>query len=282
MRFQRVYMEITNICNRNCSFCPGTTRTPGRMEPENFRRMAEKLRPYTDYLCLHIMGEPLLHPQLERLLEIAGALGFRVILTTNGTLLADRGSMLLASPALHKVQISLQSFEANGAGNMEPYLTDCCAFAQKAAEAGILCTLRLWNLDGRETEGQNRLNGQMLARIRALLPEPWVKNTRGYRLRDRLFLEWGETFVWPEPDRAEKSPQRTCYGLRRQMGVLWDGTVVPCCLDSNGVLALGNLLEESVEEILQKPRARAMIEGFERHEAVEPLCRRCGFAERFS
>ena len=282
MRFQRAYVEITNMCNRNCSFCPGTTRAPGWMEPEAFRRMAEKLRPYTDYLCLHIMGEPLLHPRLALLLEIAGELGFRVILTTNGTLLAQCGKLLLSSPALHKVQISLQSFEANGAGDMETYLADCCAFAQQAAEAGILCTLRLWNLDGRETAGQNRLNGQVLSRIETLLPGSWVKNTRGYRLRDRLFLEWGETFAWPEPDREEKSPQRTCYGLRRQIGVLWDGTVVPCCLDSNGTLALGNLLEESLEDILQKPRARAMVEGFERHEAVEPLCRRCGFAERFS
>ena len=76
MRFQRAYVEITNMCNRNCSFCPGTTRAPGWMEPEACRRMAEKLRPYTDYLCLHIMGEPLLHPRLALLLEIAGELGY--------------------------------------------------------------------------------------------------------------------------------------------------------------------------------------------------------------
>ena len=60
--------------------------------------------------------------------------------------------------------------------------------------------------------------------------------------------------------------------------MLVDGTVVPCCLDSAGVLDLGNLFQQNLDEVLASPRARAIYDGFTRHKAVEPLCRRCGYA----
>ena len=95
-RFRKVYLEISNLCNLNCTFCPGTKRTGGRMQEADFLRLTEKLRPYTDYLYFHLMGEPLCHPQLERFLQLAGEMEFKVILTTNGTLLTRQKEMLLA------------------------------------------------------------------------------------------------------------------------------------------------------------------------------------------
>ena len=120
--FKRVYVEITNVCNLSCVFCPGTTRDKRFLTPEEFRLMAEKLRGHTRYLYFHVMGEPLLHPQLPELLAIAGELGFRVCITTNGTLLSKKGNALLAAPALHKVSVSLHSFEGNDGGDMADYL----------------------------------------------------------------------------------------------------------------------------------------------------------------
>ena len=113
MRFRKIYVEISNLCNLHCAFCPGTRREPGRMTPENFALLLPKLRPYTDYLYFHIMGEPLCHPCLEDFLNLSHQHGFKVILTTNGTLLDRQQEMLLSSPALHKVNISLHAFEAN-------------------------------------------------------------------------------------------------------------------------------------------------------------------------
>ena len=110
----KAYLEITNVCNLACDFCPGTRRVLGFLSPEGFRTLASRLRPHTDYLYLHLMGEPLLHPQLGVLLEEADALGFRVMLTTNGTLLRQREALLLGSPAVEKVSVSVHSFEGNG------------------------------------------------------------------------------------------------------------------------------------------------------------------------
>ena len=129
MRFAKAYVEITNICNRNCSFCPKTARKPEQMSAEAFAQIARRLRPCTDYLYFHLMGEPLLHPQLSQFLETAQELGFRVILTTNGTLLDQTEAVLLSAPALHKVHISLHSFEANEQADMPAYLQACTDFA---------------------------------------------------------------------------------------------------------------------------------------------------------
>lgn len=281
-QLKKAYLEITNVCNRNCSFCPGTRRRTGFLSPGDFKRYGEKLRPHTEYLYLHLMGEPLLHPQLAELLALAEELRFRVMVTTNGTLLEDRGALLCASPAVKKVSVSLHSFEGNeDCGGLERYLDTCIRFARKAAGAGKRCALRLWNLDGADTLGANRLNGAILAALAEAFPKPWKEGRRGTTLAPNIFLEWGERFDWPGLTASEEDRPSFCYGLRDQVGVLWDGTVVPCCLDHEGDIPLGSLREQTLEEILDSPRARAIYDGFSRGKAKEALCRRCGFSKRF-
>ena len=231
-RLRKAYLEITTVCNLACDFCPGTRRAPGFLSPEGFRILAARLRPHTGYLYLHLMGEPLLHPQLEALLEEADALDFRVMLTTNGTLLRQREKLLLASPAVEKVSVSVHSFEGNGGAgeDLEGYLDGCISFARAAAGAGKRCALRLWNLDGAETEGANRQNGQILSRLREAFPGTWRSDRRGTTLAPGVYLEFGEKFQWPDLSAPEEAGRRFCYGLRDQVGVLWDGTVVPLSL----------------------------------------------------
>ena len=169
-QYNKVYLEITNQCNLRCSFCPGTRRPPRTMSPAEFRLLAEKLRPATRYLYLHLMGEPLLHPELPELLAIAGELNFLVNITTNGTLLPQVGETLLAAPAVRKVSISLHSLEANDSRVFSAYLGSCISFAKRAAAAGKLTGLRLWNLDG-SLPGQNDLNAPMLEELHRAFPE---------------------------------------------------------------------------------------------------------------
>ena len=138
-------------------------------------------------------------------------------------------------------------------------------------------SFRLWNegCDG----GMNRVTEETLRRE---LPGDWTKNTRGYRVRDKVFLEWGQRFEWPDREAPDGGGQVFCYGLRDHFGILCDGTVVPCCLDSDGVIDLGNVFDRPLEEILASDRARAMVHSFSCRRAAEPLCRRCGYARRFS
>lgn len=275
-RFNKIYLEISNVCNLSCAFCPGTKRAKHIMTEPEFTALMPKLRPYADYLYFHLMGEPLLHPNLAEFLKIAGDFGFKVILTTNGTLLNKQQEILLNAPALHKVNISLHAFEANDlAVPFEEYLNDCFSFG-KAMEGKKLVVYRLWN-----NGGADELNQQILDTMKRFFPEPWTDNRQGKRIGERIFLEYGDKFDWPDLAAPEGSERVFCYGLRDQAGVLCDGTVVPCCLDHEGDIALGNLFEEDMDAILAKPRAAAIYNGFTKKEAAEELCRKCGYARRF-
>lgn len=277
MRFRKIYLEIGNVCNLNCAFCPKTRRAPRVMSEGEFSELLPKLRPYTDFLYFHLMGEPLCHPKLEKFLFLAGQAGFRVILTTNGTLLAKNQDVLLRSPALHKVNISLHAFEANELTvPFADYLHDAFLFGQ-AAQGKCIVSYRLWNQGGAEEK-----NGEILCTAAKYFPEPWAQERQGSRMGNKIYLEHGEKFDWPDQNAAEGEECLFCYGLRDQLGVLCDGTVVPCCLDHEGDLALGNLFAQDIEEILQTPRAKAIYEGFSRRVAVEELCRKCGYARRFA
>lgn len=273
-RFNKVYLEISNRCNLSCSFCPGTQR-PGRtMNTEEFSLALEKLRPWTDYLYFHLMGEPLCHPQLDAFLSMAGERGFKVILTTNGTLLPEKQQMLLEAEGLHKVNISLHAFEANDLSMpFGRYLEGCFAFG-RAAQGKKLVVYRLWNEGGRDEK-----NKEILRQLRQWFPEPWEQGRKGVRIGQGVFLEHGQRFDWPDLNAADRGEQVFCYGLKDQIGVLCDGTVVPCCLDHEGDVRLGNLFEQELDEILSGRRAQNICQGFARGRAVEELCRRCGFAQ---
>ena len=275
---KRAYVEITNICNLHCSFCPGTRRRQRLMSVEEFSVMAEKLRGTVQYLYLHVMGEPLLHPELPQILAAAEKLGFRICVTTNGTLLDKAGEALLNSGALHKVSVSLHSFEGNDGGDMRPYLESVWSFAEKLSRRGVIAALRLWNEGGAEER-----NGEVLAFLREKTGDsPWEEKRDGsFTLREKLYLEHAEKFEWPDLS-APESGTEFCLGLRDQIAVLVDGTVVPCCLDHEGDIPLGNLLNEDLEDILAGARAKEIYEGFSRRCPTEELCRRCGYASRFN
>ena len=132
-------------------------------------------------------------------------------------------------------------------------------------------------LDSLRTE-----HGAILAQLERTFPKPWREGWQGTTLAPNVFLEWGERFDWPNLSASDGVPPSFCHGLRDQIGVLWDGTVVPCCLDHEGDVPLGNLYTQELDHILNSPRARAIYDGFSRGRAVEELCRRCGFARRFS
>jgi len=273
--YSRVYVEITNICNMACSFCHGHSRPPRRMSEQEFSHVLDALQGQTKYVYYHLMGEPLTHPDLPLFLRMAKERGFYSIITTNGTLLAKRADELIAAKP-HKVSISVHSFESGSEQAFDTYLQSIADFANAASRAGIIVVFRLWNKgfdDGR--------NARIEAFLRRRFAGEWAQNTRGIRIHDKLHLEWGDRFTWPDKDAPEHGQEVFCYGLGDHFGILSDGTVVPCCMDSDGVIALGNVLKQPLPEILTSPRACAITEGFAHRRASEELCRRCAYAQRF-
>ncbi len=274
LSFNKAYVEITNVCNLDCSFCKGTDRKKQFMSADKFYAAAKKLTKVTKYIYLHVLGEPTLHPELEKILEICKDLDLKVIITTNGTLVNKVSDILLQSKALHKVNISLHAFEANRGIDFTEYLEGCVEFARKINEQGKICVLRLWNGDSERIYGQNTLNGHIIQSLKEHFAGEWTQNTKGYRIKEKLFLEFAERFNWRQEASEEKI---NCYGLRDQIGVLVDGTVVPCCIDCDGAIVLGNIFDGEIEEIINSPLAKQIVQGFRNGKAVHPYCKGCGF-----
>ena len=268
----RCYLEITNVCNLNCMFCPKTRRVKRSLTLQEFDALTDRLRGKVKFLYFHLMGEPLLHVHLPGFIVMAREKGFIPVLTTNGTLLPRAQAVIDAMP--HKVQISLHSHEGNGMDNLEQYAAGVMGFAKEAASRGVIIVLRLWNQGGYDSD-----NERLQDIVSQYIPRPWAERYDGWRLAENIYLEFDNMFEWPDSERDEYAADEAfCHALRNQIGVLADGTVVPCCLDHDGDIVLGNLFEQPIEEIIASPRARKMYDGFTRHEAVEPLCRRCGYA----
>ncbi len=287
-KFKKMYIEITNICNLNCIFCPKTLRKPKFMSCDEFKIIADKLKNYGDYIYLHVLGEPLLHPDIEKILSISESFNFKVIITTNGTLIKEKGNILLKSKNVHRVNISLHSFEANeNKSNLLDYIKNIAEFSIKSAEKNKICLLRLWNMDSEFTKANNSLNEEILKTLEKEFGLSYTINSvldkgKNLTVKKFLYIETAEKFQWPEISGEYKNEKCFCHGLRNQIGVLCDGSVIPCCLDHEGDICLGNLFEKSLEEILKSERAVRFYDGFTARKAVEPLCQTCGFAKRFS
>ena len=274
--YSRVYVEITNICNRSCTFCPGTVREKRRMTLDEFSLVLDKLKGITEYIYLHVMGEPLTHPELVEFIRLATSRGFKCAITTNGTLLGKCTKELLGS-GVYKVNISIHSFESGTNREYLDYVKSAFDFADEASRRGILTVLRLWNRG--YDEGRNI---DTLAILREKFKDgEWREGVRGARIRHRLHLEYGDRFDWPDTSCEELGDEVFCHGLGDHFGILVDGRIVPCCLDREGAIELGNVYCDNVYEVLSSERANRIRQGFKNKRATEELCRKCGYARRF-
>lgn len=286
--FKKVYIEITSVCNLACSFCPPTQRAKGLIKVEQFEKVLDQIRPHTKYIYLHVKGEPLLHPRIDQLLDAAHERGFKVNITTNGTLIKKQREKLLGKPALRQMNFSLHSFDGHeGSENREKYLGDILEFVRDAREHNVIFSYRLWNLQrDDQTDIDRRKNAETLEILEKeygldFKIEERVEPGKGVKIAPNIYLNQDHEFKWPSLLEPEYTGKGFCHALRSQAAVLVDGTVVPCCLDGEGVIKLGNINEQPFSEIVESERANNLVEGFSRREAVEELCRKCGYRQKF-
>jgi MoaA/NifB/PqqE/SkfB family radical SAM enzyme len=284
-RFQKVYVEISNICNLQCDFCPPVIRGKDVMEADVFKRVIAQVAPVADQVCLHLMGEPLTHPHFPEFIEICAEAGLPVNITTNGTLLNDKRIGALLHRGVRQVNFSIHSFESNFPGqDIGPYLGKIFTFTKTAFEKrpDLYINYRLWNLE----DGTNGKNNEMAGRVGtafgvALTDHVDVRWRKGRHVVNRLYLHYDSRFEWPNPSSPLLSDRGTCRALSSHIGILSDGTIVPCCLDKEGVTVLGDVRRESLDVVLAGQRATHMAQGFREGRLVEDLCRRCTFISRF-
>ncbi len=288
--FKRIYIEITNSCNLSCGFCPGTSRPIQFLTLAQFDGIVNKLEDYSKHLYFHVLGEPLLHPQLPAFLDIARDHGKFVNLVTNGTLIGKVGGAIVPKPALRQVTFSMHSLAAGDKtahplkinSNITDYFDPILDFTRKAQKDHFI-SYRLW------PENESTDHGTWEALIKKIEKEfalPFslhekLKAMSALPLDKNVFLNVGRRFAWPDMNAPDFGDKGFCLGLREQFAILVDGSVVPCCLDRNADMTLGNIFKQPIGEILGSERARKIDMGFSQRKVVEELCRRCGYRKRF-
>ena len=285
-RFKKIYIEITNVCNLTCSFCPSSKRKPEFMEITCFDEIINQVKNYTDYICLHVKGEPLLHPKLSEILDICANHNIKVNITTNGTLINKVWVQLLQKPALRQINFSLHSFGGEDVKNQEQYIENILKISKEILQKeNILISYRFWNLSRDNNVNSSNANFfQAIEKAYSLdfsLEEEALK-VRGIKIADSIYVNQDYEFEWPSLDAPEDDGVGFCYGLRNQLAILVDGTVVPCCLDGEGIINLGNIKANNLSEILRSERVDNIYNGFSNRQAVEELCRKCGYRKKFT
>lgn len=275
---KKIYIEITNSCNFSCSFCFPSKRKKSFISVEKFREMVLKIKPFTDYIYLHVLGEPLLHPQLDELLTIAEENNLFVNITTNGSLLKQKQDVLKRH-RIRLINISVHDIEENIPRNKsDEYFSDIFSVIKEISSRTIIC-LRLWNGKNEEV---STFNQYCINTIKERLNihqdiSPLKTHGNGIKLAENIFLQNENRFEWPDKNNELLSDDKICYALKDHIAILSDGTVVPCCLDADANLELGNIFTENLADILNKERAVKMKSGFQQKKAVEDFCKTCGF-----
>ena len=263
-RFKKIYVEITNNCNLDCSFCNKNKRDKMFISIDNFNTLLDKVKDYTDHLYFHVIGEPLLHPNINELIDIASK-DFFVNITTNGYLI----KRIESNKNIRKLSISLHSYDSKYNKSLDEYLNTIFDTVDKLLEYGTIIEYRLWIDRENNKEILNKLESKYKVKI----------DSDSIKIKNNLFFATEKEFIWPTFNNDYDCDIGSCLGTRDHVGILVDGTAVPCCLDSEGIINLGNVYKNDLNDIISSDLFKQINKGFLCNKKAHPLCKKCNFYE---
>jgi radical SAM protein with 4Fe4S-binding SPASM domain len=283
-----VHIEITNICNLKCTFCPPKILPNGTMSLEKFDDLNFQLKPYTKELAYHMVGDPLVLSNLNEYLNISLKHDLKVNITTTANNINEKHYKALMNPTIKQINFSINSYNANShKKSLDEYLNPILDFVKFAQEQKheYFINFRIWNLD--EEKSAKEFNKKVFDKINETfntnidLENVYKERPKNIRIDRKIFFNFDEYFNWPSLENEIVSSNGFCYGLDSHFGILTSGDVVPCCLDQNACINLGNTNTTQISDILNSNRVKAIQNGFRKNIVVEELCQKCEYRTRF-
>ncbi len=272
----------------NCSFCPSKELASQTMDLDFFDLIVSQSKTYTKEIACHVMGDPMTLANLDSYLDIIHKHDMKALLTTSGYYLHRQGFDKLFHPAIKQINISLNSFNKNDtAYTLEQYLKPILKLCKEKIDrdSEIFINLRLWNLDDEMSE--KKFNIELFRKlsshfnIKLDIDTIHSDKVRSIRLDYKILLHFDHYFEWPSLSNPYYG-DGSCQGLSSHIAILVSGKVVPCCLDSDGIIELGDLNIDRLDDILQSNRVQAIKNGFKKNIAIEELCQHCSYKDRFN
>lgn len=276
-KFKSIYVEITNICNLNCSFCSQDNLEKKSITTNQFEHILKEINNYTDYIYLHVKGEPLLHQNLDEILDLCEKYNKQVNITTNGTLLKSSIDILKNSKIIRQINISLHS-----ENNKEHYLDEIFEVSKQLSE-NIIIVYRFWTLKNLKLNTKSTQIVEKIIKNYNLSTEivDKIYSDENIKIANNIYISKDNLFIWPDLNNFYYKEQGYCHALKTHIAILVDGTVIPCCLDSKGIINLGNIYQEKFTDILNEQRTINIRNNFNNRKCSEELCKHCSFKERF-
>ncbi len=262
--YKKIYLEITNKCNLKCPFCLHNNREPQFLTFTDYQTILKKIKPYTKYLYLHVSGEPLIHPLINTFIKY-GSQDFHINITTNGYLI----KRIINNHHIRQINISLHSYNPAYNISLKKYLDNILEVINNLSSSTYF-SLRFWV--------NNKYNQPILNYLNKYFNQE-IELHNGFKIKENVFISIGNEFIWPDLNNTYENPQGTCYALKDHIGILVDGTIIPCCLDANGVINLGNIFQSDLESIIKSPRYQKMLKSFQNNYKYEALCQKCNYLD---
>ena len=276
-KIKRIYIEITNICNLSCSFCSTHHRENKMLSLDEFSSIIQDVKQYTKYIYLHVQGEPLTHPDFNKILHICDENDVQVQLVTNGTFLYKYLD-IYSHPSLRKISISLQSIEYQ-AVNLEDYMHTLITFIDYSATfKHPIVEVRFWRNDQYDLPKTKKCMDILNEKYTLSLTE----RNNHYRIKENIYVDFDNMFSWPDLENMPLEKNGTCLGAKTQIAILSNGDVVPCCLDTDAHVLLGNIFKNDLNTILNDEPYKKLVKEFNDHKIENPFCLRCTYRLRFS
>ena len=266
MHLKKIYLEITNGCNLNCDFCIKNSRKITNITIDNYEYIINKINGYTKELYLHILGEPLMHKDINYFIDYAANNNLLVNITTNGYLI----DKIKNNHNIHRLNISLHSFNNKYNVSIDEYLNNIFSVIDRIKDKTFI-SLRLWVNNKNTDYIINYINNRYDTCIKD------IQDNKKIKISNNLIIDTFHEFIWPDLNNDYYSKAGTCKGLIDHIGILSDGTIIPCCLDSRGIINLGNIYQDNIPDIFNTERVKNMIKGFKNNYKCEELCRHCSF-----
>lgn len=273
-KYKKIYIEITNKCNLNCSFCSEVLKEKKSMTLEEFKEVLEKIKNYTNYIYLHVKGEPLLNNNIIEMINLADKYNLKVNLTTNGTLFNKYAKNLGKCKNLNKINFSLHC-----ENKKDNYLEDIFDNIKYLSDNTTII-YRLWTLKNNELDEKSTKIVERIKEYYNLSPETVekIKKENNIKISSTIYVDKDNEFTWPKITNHKSCGY--CYALNTHIAILVDGTIVPCCLDSNGIINLGNIFTDDLESIINSERYQKLLKSFRDRKPSEELCKSCTFKEK--
>ena len=266
MKFKKVYIEICNGCNLNCDFCIKNSRQVKYIKRDEYEYIINKIAGYTKEIYLHVLGEPLMHKDINYFIDYAHNMGILVNITTNGYLI----NKIKDNKNIHRLNISMHSFNSRYGIEIDEYIDNVFYVVDNLRDKTFV-SLRLWVKNENTKKILEYINKRYGTKILK------IDNNKKIKISNNLIIDSFHEFIWPDINNSYYNENGRCNGLIDHFGILSTGEIIPCCLDSKGIINLGNIYQDNLEDVFNSKLVKEMREGFLNNKKCQELCRHCGF-----